>query len=112
MRAAVLAGPPRLCRARGCIGVGGVYYNKTLEELSDDAAAQICEDIVALLRDFCTPLGGDTRDGAGAGTAAPRGQPDTSSCAISWSIMYASAMTAVKHSCEATYMVREEVEKT
>ena len=26
--------------------------------------------------------------------------------------MYASAMTAVKHSCEATYVVREEVEKT
>ena len=26
------------------------------------------------------------------------------SCAMSWSIMYASAMTAVKHSCEATYV--------
>ena len=29
---------------------------------------------------------------------------------MNWSIMYASAMTAVKHSCEATYVVREEVE--
>ena len=47
----------QLCHIRGVVGVGRVYYQKTLQDLSDDAAEQIAQDVIAIIRVFCTPLG-------------------------------------------------------
>ncbi len=48
----------QLCRCSGVVGIGQAYVGKTIEELTDDAAVQISEDVLAMLRDCCTPVGG------------------------------------------------------
>ena len=48
----------KLCHASGVIGISRMYYEKTLEELTDKGAEQMVNDVVSLLRSFCVPLGG------------------------------------------------------
>jgi len=50
-----------LCHTKGVIGVGRQYYEKTLEMLTEAGALQLVEDVLSLIRAFCTPLG-DTFD--------------------------------------------------
>ena len=52
----------RLCQCSGVVGVGRVYVGKTLEDLTDEAAEQIAEDVVDVIRQFCTPLVGNFSD--------------------------------------------------
>ena len=40
-----------------------MYFSKTLEEMTDEGASQLVEDVLSLIRAFCTPLG-DSLDAA------------------------------------------------
>ena len=47
----------KLCHSSGTIGVGRVYFLKGVVELTDEGASQLVEDVLSLMRAFCTPLG-------------------------------------------------------
>lgn len=46
----------QLCHSCGIIGVGRMYFSKGLEELSDEGASRMVDDVLSLMRAFCTPL--------------------------------------------------------
>ncbi len=46
-----------LCHSCGVVGVGRMYFSKTLEEMTSEGASQLVEDVLSLIRAFCTPLG-------------------------------------------------------
>ena len=46
-----------LCHSCGVVGVGRVYFQKSLADLTDEGAEQLAEDVISLIRAFCTPLG-------------------------------------------------------
>ena len=45
----------KLCHSCGIIGVCRSYHDKGLEKLTDNWAKQTAEDVIDLIRDFCTP---------------------------------------------------------
>ena len=46
-----------MCHSCGAPGVGRVYFRNSLEDLTDEGASQLFEDVLSLMRAFCTPLG-------------------------------------------------------
>ena len=47
----------KLCHSKGVIGAGRMHHAKNLQEMTDEGALQLTQDVISMIEAFCTPLG-------------------------------------------------------